>query len=90
MKQLYDITRQLAGKYKHTDRSIKDKNDNVLTSDEDPLKGWKEHFEELLNRLPPQNPPAIAPAEDVLQITCERPSKVDIEKAIHHMQCGNK
>ena len=44
MKQLYDITRKLARKYKHTDRPIKDKNGNVLTSDEDQLKRWREHF----------------------------------------------
>ena len=61
MKQLYYIT----GKYKHTDRPIKHKNDNVLilASDEDQLKSWREHCEELLNRPPPQNPPDIAPAE---------------------------
>ena len=88
MKQLYDITRKLAGKYKNTDRPIKDKNGNVLTSDEDQLKRWREHFEELLNRPPPQNPPDIAPAEEVLQINCERPSKAEIEKAIHHMKKG--
>ena len=88
MKQLYDVTRKLAGKYKHTDRPIKDKNGNVLTSDEDQMKRWREHFEELLNRPPPQNPPDIAPAEEVLQINCERPSKAEIEKAIHHMKRG--
>ena len=88
MKQLYEITRKLAGKYKRTDRPIKDKNGNVLTSDEDQLKRWREHFEELLNRPPPQNPPDITPAEEVLQINCERPSKADIEKAIHHMKRG--
>ena len=88
MKQLYDITRKLAGKYKNTDRPIKDKNGNVLTSDEDQLKRWRENFEELLNRPPPQNPPDIAPAEEVLQINCERPSKAEIEKAIHHMKRG--
>ncbi|KAK2165677.1 hypothetical protein NP493_1355g00016 [Ridgeia piscesae] len=65
MKQLYDITRTLAAKYKLTDRPNKDKNGNVLTSDEDQLKRWREHFEELLNRPPPQNPPDIAPAEEV-------------------------
>ncbi|KAK2159897.1 hypothetical protein NP493_1681g00012 [Ridgeia piscesae] len=74
MKQLYEITRKLAGKYKRTDRPIKDKNGNVLTSDEDQLKRWREHFEELLNRPPPQNPPDITPAEEVLQINCERPN----------------
>ncbi|KAK2181257.1 hypothetical protein NP493_404g00033 [Ridgeia piscesae] len=88
MKQLYKITRKLAGKYKRTDRPIKDKNGNVLTSDEDQLKRWREHFEELLNRPPPQNPPDITPAEEVLQINCERPSKPEIEKAIHHMKRG--
>ena len=88
MKQLYEITRKLAGKYKRTDRPIKDKNGNVLTSDEDQLKRWREHFEELLNRPPPQNPPDITPAEEVLQINCERPSKAEIEKAIHHMKRG--
>ena len=77
MKQLYDITRKLAGKYKHTDRPIKDKNGNVLTSDEE-LKRWREHFEELLHRRPPQNPPDIAPAEEVPQINCDRPSKAEI------------
>ena len=88
MKQLYDITRKLAGKYKRTDRPIKDKNGNVLTSDEDQLKRWREHFEELLKRPPPQNPRDITPAEEVLQINGERQSKAEIEKAIHHMKRG--
>ena len=88
MKQLYDIPRQLAGKYKYTDRPIKDQNGNVLTSDEYQLKRWREHFEELLNRPPAQDPPDIAPAEEVLQINCDRPSKAEIEKAIHHMKRG--
>ena len=81
MKQLYEIIRKLAGKYKRTYRPIKDKNGNVLTSDEDQLKRWREHFEELLNRPPPQNPPDITPAEAVLQINCESPSKAEIEKS---------
>ena len=88
MKQLYAITRTLAGKYTHTDRSIKDKNGNALTSDEDQLKRWREHFEELLNRPSPQNPPDIAPAEEVVQINCERPSNAELEKATHHTKRG--
>ncbi|KAK2179617.1 hypothetical protein NP493_480g03044 [Ridgeia piscesae] len=81
-------SQQSARKYKRTDRPIKDKNGNVLTSDEEQLKRWREHFEELLNRPPPQNPPDITPAEEVLQIICERPSKAEIAKAIHHMKRG--
>ncbi|KAK2172879.1 hypothetical protein NP493_923g01022 [Ridgeia piscesae] len=86
MEQLYDITRTIAGKYKYTYRPIKDKNGNVLTSDEDQSKRWREHFEKLLNRPPPQNPPDIATAEDVLHTT--QPSKADIEKATHHVKRG--
>ena len=72
----------------HTDTPIKDKNGSVLTSDEDLLKNWRERFEELLNRPPPQNPPDIAPAEEVLQKNCERSSKAEIEKAIYHTKRG--
>ena len=36
----------------------------------------------------PQNPPDIAPAEEVLQINFERQSNADIKKAIHHMKRG--
>ena len=49
---------------------------------------WSEHFEERLNPPPPQNLPDITPAEEVLQINCERPSKAEIEKAIPHMKRG--
>ena len=38
---------------------------------------------ELLNRPPPQNPPYITPAEDILQINCKRPINAGIEKAVH-------
>ena len=50
------------------------------------MKRWREHFEELLNPTPPQDPPDVAPAGYVLQINCERPSKAEIEKAMHHMK----
>ncbi|KAK2182861.1 hypothetical protein NP493_333g02107 [Ridgeia piscesae] len=80
MKQLYDITRKLAGKYKHTDRPIKDKNGNVLTSDEDQLKRWKEHFEKLLTGHH---------LRTLHTSHCERPSKAEIENAIYHIKRGN-
>ena len=88
MKQLYDTTRKLAGKYKPADRPIKDKKGDVLTSDGDQLKRWREHFEELLNLPAPENPSDIPPAEEVLQVNCESPSKAEIEKVIHHLKTG--
>ena len=47
-----------------------------------------EHFEELLNRPTPVNPPDIPLAEEVLQINWERSSKVEIRKAIYLLKRG--
>ena len=37
-------------------RQVKDRNGEVLTKIEDQLNRWKEHFQEILNRLAPENP----------------------------------
>ncbi len=66
MKQLYDTTRKLAGKFKQAERHIKDKNGVILTREEDHMGRWRDHFEELLNRQAPSNPPDIPLASDVL------------------------
>ena len=88
MKQLYDTTRKLAGKYKQTDGPANEKKGDILTSDGDQLKRWREHFEKLLNRPAPENLPDIPPAEEIIQVNCDRPNKAEIEKAIHHLKRG--
>ena len=55
MNQLYDTTRKLAGKQAET--PIKYKNGVILTSEEDQMGRWRDHFEELLNQPAPSNPP---------------------------------
>ena len=57
MKQLYDTTRKLAGKFKKPERPIRDKNGSVLMAADKQLNRWAEHFEELLNRPAPNNQP---------------------------------
>lgn len=54
---------------------------------------WKDksvdgHFEELLNRPPPQNPVYNQPAENDLQIVCDVSSKEEIHKAIKQLRNG--
>ena len=68
MKQLYDTTRKLAGKFKKSERPITDKNGSVLMGADKQLNRWAEHLEELLNRPAPQNQPDIQPAETDLPI----------------------
>ena len=73
MKQLYDTTKKLAGKFTKSERPTRDKNATVLTAVDKQLNIWAEHFGELLNRPRPQNEPDIQPAEEDLLINCKNP-----------------
>ena len=88
MKQLYDITTKLAGKFKKSERPIRDNNWTVLTGVDKQLNRWAEHFGELLNRPRPHNPPDIQPAEEDLLINCNTPTREEIQHAIGHIQNG--
>ncbi|VDP00841.1 unnamed protein product, partial [Schistosoma margrebowiei] len=59
MKQLYDTTRKLAGKYSKPERPVKDKEGRPITEIQEQRNRWVEYFEELLNRPAPMNPPDI-------------------------------
>ena len=47
-----------------------------------------EHFEELLNRPAPQDPPDVPPASDDLPIACDPPTKKEIYQAIKQLKNG--
>ena len=48
MKQLYDTTRKLNGKYGRPERLVKDKNGKTIIGKEGQLNSWAGHLEELL------------------------------------------
>ncbi|VDP71969.1 unnamed protein product [Schistosoma curassoni] len=56
MKQLYDTTRKLAGKYSKPERPVKSKEGKPITEIQQQRNRRVEYFEELLNRLAPTNP----------------------------------
>ena len=45
IKELYMLSKKLAGKYQQTDKPVKDKNKNVLTTTGEQIKRWAEHFQ---------------------------------------------
>ena len=49
------------------------------------LNRWREHFEQLLNRPPPESPPEILPARLDLPINTNPPTK-EIEEAIRQIK----
>ena len=86
LREVYSITKRLAGKFQSGDKPIKDKQGKLLTSQEEQKNRWKEHFQELLNRPPPENPPEIEPASEDLEINLEPPSLKEIEAAIKKLR----
>ena len=88
LKDLYMITKKLANKFQQTEKPVRDKNGNQLTTTEEQLTRWAEHFQELLNRPAPETPPDIQPAEEDLDINCSKPSKSEIKKAIMSLKNG--
>jgi hypothetical protein len=59
-------------------RNIKKKIHKTFADTEKHLERWSEHFEKLLNKTAPYNPPNITEAEIDLEIKCDNsdiPSK---------------
>ena len=88
MKRLYEITRQLSGKWNKPTRPVQDKNGDIITGEENERKRWAEHFEEILNRPPPPAPPNIPPATQPLEVNIGPPTKQETMKAIKSLKAG--
>ena len=82
LRDLYLVTKKLAGKFPQTDNPVMDGNGNPLTTTNEQLKRWAEHFRELLNRPTHGSLPNIPSVETELPISCDKPSKAEIKKTI--------
>ena len=85
LKELYDITRNLAGTRRKYEQHVMDKPGQVLTNQAKQINRWKEYFED---RPSPDEPPDIPPDETPLRINTDRPSKQVIKKAILQLKNG--
>lgn len=77
-KELYSITRKLAGDRKIPDRPVRDKSGELLTDKEEQRKRWAHHFKEP----PPSEMPDIQTADTPLQVSGNKPRKAEIKRAI--------
>ena len=78
---LYQTAKLISGQSNITVATVKDGNGKTIFDKEAQNKRWLEHFENLLNRPPPDNPPDILPARKDLLISCEPPTREEIAKA---------
>ncbi|VDP83303.1 unnamed protein product, partial [Schistosoma mattheei] len=88
MRQLYDTTKKLAGKYSKPERPVKDKESKPITEIQQQRNRWVDYFEELLNRLAPMNPPNIEAAHTDLPINVNPPTTEEIRMAIRKIESG--
>ncbi|VDP33526.1 unnamed protein product [Schistosoma curassoni] len=88
MKQLYDTTKKLAGKYSKPERPVKDKEGKPITEIQQQWDRWVEYFEELLNRPAPMNPPDIEASHTDLPIVDSPPTAEEITMAIRQIKSG--
>ena len=86
LRDLYLVTKKMTGKLQQTDKPVKDKKGNPLTSTKEQLEQWSEHFRELLNSPTPDSPSDNPETE--LPIKCNKPSKAEIKKAIMTLRSG--
>ncbi|GFS06141.1 hypothetical protein ElyMa_002956900 [Elysia marginata] len=84
MRLVHQITKTLSGKTKQNNNTSQrpTRQGNSIFTQEGQLARWTEHFEQLLNRPPPEKLPDILPARNNLLINLEPPSKEEITKAI--------
>ena len=80
MKTLYGITKNICNDKRHSSTAIKDMDNNVITEEDKRLERWKEHFEEVLKREPPENPIATTnqPPLETKSISTEPVSVVEV------------
>ncbi|VDP45789.1 unnamed protein product [Schistosoma margrebowiei] len=88
MKQLYDTTKKLAGKYSKPERPVKDKEGKPITEIQQQRNRWVEYVEELLNMPAPMNPPDIEAAHTNLPIDVNPPTKEEIRMAVRQIKNG--
>ncbi|VDO79028.1 unnamed protein product [Schistosoma margrebowiei] len=86
MKQLYDTTKKLSGKYSKPERPVKDKEGKPITGIQQQRNSWVEYFQELMNKPASMNPPDIEAAHTDLPMDVNPPTMEEIRKAIRQIK----
>lgn len=88
IKRLYAITRTPAGTNTKPTCSVKDKGGKIITNESQERTRWAEHFKETLNRPSPEQRPSIFPADSLLNVNTNPPTKAEISKAVKAIKAG--
>ncbi|XP_065580172.1 uncharacterized protein LOC136040034 [Artemia franciscana] len=88
-RAVYKITNEIVGKSRNVNGPVKDASGKTVTDPLEIAKVWTLHFEKVLNRPRPLDPPDIPVTPCLnLQISNEEPSDVEISQAACKLKNG--
>ncbi|XP_056005295.1 uncharacterized protein LOC130050170 [Ostrea edulis] len=85
--KLYRITKMLTGRFTNCETAVKNELGQIIAGDEEKLKRWKDHFENVLNKGSPAVAAIIQPATEFLDINIESPIQ-EVQAAIKALKNG--
>ncbi|VDO94400.1 unnamed protein product [Schistosoma mattheei] len=88
MRQLYDTTKKLEGKYSKPERLIKEKEGKTITEIQEQRNRWVGYFEEFLSRSASLEPPDIEAAPTDLPVDLTPQTTEEIRMAIRQIKSG--
>ena len=87
MKKVNDTTRFLSGQKAVQSKRATKKNGLVMTMAEYQLSRWKGHFQDVLNRPAPENPPDLT-EEPLLGIQTGQINMVEVKRSLKSTKSG--
>ena len=87
-KELYSIVKQLTRQNTKQAAAVKNKNGKLLKNKEARLERWKEHFQDVLHRNAPNEPPEEEEETEELDISVEAPTIQEIKTALKTLRNG--
>ncbi|VDP31922.1 unnamed protein product [Schistosoma margrebowiei] len=88
MKQLYETTKKLAGRYSKPERPVKDKEGRPITEIQEQRNRRVKHFEDFLSRSAPLDLSNIKAAHTDLPIDGNPPTAEQIRMTIKQINSG--
>ena len=88
MRTVYNITKKLSGKYTSQATLVKDKDSNILRTEQEQIARWVQQFHEVLNCPEPDDPANPPPAEDAHNINTSPPTHEEVKCATQAMKGG--
>ena len=88
LSTVYKITKKLCGKMTNKTTPLKNKDGSNISTEEERIARWEEHFREVLNRPEPEVTANIEKSNTFLDIDVSPPSELEVRASIRNLKNG--